>query len=464
MGKRVLFTPVGGTDPISWDNQRDGAILQICRKYKPDLVHMYMSAEIVENQLKDDRYRYCIDQLAKNMGCSIKINTIERPELREVQKFNYFYVEFSELLEKISSELESGDELLLNVSSGTPAMKSALMVLSSLTRMKCRVIQVNTPVKGMNEHNHPVEDIKELWECDDDNDPDKYVDRTEEVECPWIVADQKKRLIRNHVLAYDYEAALSVHEQMPLNTNVTYVKLLKSAAERKQLNDQKMLVVLREIGEDQNTVFRPIKNDEMRTLFEYVLTLDIRQKRGEYGDFVRALTPPITELFIKVLEKYASINISEYYHFSSDKKKRWKLEKINGTRMEQVMSRFLIWNKNQKKYDTQPGRYVGVNNEYIQSTQLLNLIKEYATDEEIVRLCETLRHVEDEVRNRVAHEMVGISDDVIKAKVGQDSSQIIQTIQKLLFKIDGGLKKHWNSYDSMNEFILERMEKEIATS
>ena len=463
MGRTVLFTPVGGTDPISYNNLRDGAILQICRKYRPDLVYMYMSAEILENQEIDDRYRKCIKWLAEDLGCKIEVEPIERPELREVQKFNYFYVEFSALLEKISGELESDDELLLNVSSGTPAMKSALMVLSALTRMKCRVIQVRTPARGMNEHNHPMEDIRDLWECNEDNDPDKYEDRTEEVECPWIVADQKKRLVRNHVLAYDYEAALSVHEQMPLSTDGTYVKLLKAAAERKLLNDRNMYSILREAGEEQNAAFRPVRNDELRMLFEYVLTLDIRQKKGEYGDFVRALTPPITDLFIKILEKYGSIKISEYYHYNEDKKKRWNLDKVSGSEIETVMTRFLKWNENQKRYEVKSGWSMEVGKDYIQSTQLLNLIKRYVADEEIVRQCEMIRYVEDAVRNRVAHEMVGISDEFIRSKVGLDSGQIMQIIQKLMYAVDGGLKKNWNSYDRMNEFILERMEKEITT-
>ena len=461
MGRRVLFTPVGGTDPISWNNLRDGAILQICRKYRPDLIYLYMSAEIVENEHKDHRYTYCLKQLAENMDHKIEIECLEHPELREVQRFDFFYGEFSKLLEEISEKLGNDDELLLNVSSGTPAMKSTLMVLSSLTRMKCKVIQVKTPVEGMNEHNHPVDSIEELWECNEDNDPAKYKDRTEEVACPWIIADQKKRLIRNHVLAYDYEAALSVHAQIPLNSDGTYVKLLRAAAERKQLNDQNMLRALKEVGEEQNPVFRPIRNDEMRMLFEYVLTLDIRQKRGEYGDFVRALTPPITELFIKIIEKKGTVNISDYYHYNDDKKKRWSIDKLSGTQIETVMSRYLKWNDKAKCYDTKPSGATGVINDYIYSTQLLNLIKKYVADEEIVKLCESIRYVEDAVRNRVAHEMVGISDDFIKSKAGWDSEKIMQMIQKLMYSIDGGLKKHWDSYDKMNALILDRMETEI---
>ena len=42
MGKIILFTPVGGTDPISSTNCRDGSMLHICRNYKPDKVIMYM--------------------------------------------------------------------------------------------------------------------------------------------------------------------------------------------------------------------------------------------------------------------------------------------------------------------------------------------------------------------------------------------------------------------------------------
>ena len=463
--KIVLFTPVGGTDPISEVNGRDGSILQICRKYRPDIVHLYMSAEILEKHKKDDRYLYCLRKLDEMMGTQTECKIIERPNLYKVEEFDYFYREFSKLLFEIKKEMDENDELLLNVSSGTPAMKSALLVLCTLTGMTFKAIQVTTPEKGMNEHSHRGEDIQFLWEVNDDNDPSKYEDRTKEIECSWILSNQKMKLIRTHVLAYDYEAALGVNEQMPLYEDGSYVRMIEAAAQRKLLNDQKMFNKLKEIGEERNTAFRPVKNDEMRLLFEYILSLDIRQKRGEYGDLVRALTPPITELFIKVLEKYGTIKISDYYYLNDEKKKRWNLAKINGTVIENVMSRYLLWDDEQKTYIAkQSTKWSGNNKEYIQSTQLLNLIKEYvpSTKSELIQLCETVRFMEDAVRNRVAHEMLGVSDEFIKARVGFDSRDIVQTIQKILYYIDGGLKKYWNSYDEMNECILARMEKELA--
>ena len=42
MNQTILFTPVGGTDPISLNNYHDGSILHICRFYKPDKVILYL--------------------------------------------------------------------------------------------------------------------------------------------------------------------------------------------------------------------------------------------------------------------------------------------------------------------------------------------------------------------------------------------------------------------------------------
>ena len=47
MSKKVLFSPVGGTDPIKY--LRDGSMLHICRHYRPDIVYLYISHEMMEH-------------------------------------------------------------------------------------------------------------------------------------------------------------------------------------------------------------------------------------------------------------------------------------------------------------------------------------------------------------------------------------------------------------------------------
>lgn len=52
MEKKILFSPVGGTDPIKYF--RDGSMLHICRHYQPDIV--YLSHEMMEYHRQDNRY------------------------------------------------------------------------------------------------------------------------------------------------------------------------------------------------------------------------------------------------------------------------------------------------------------------------------------------------------------------------------------------------------------------------
>ena len=94
MNQTILFTPVGGTDPISLNNYHDGSILHICRFYKPDKVILYMSKEMLDFQEKDDRYRYCLDRLAKMQDRPMIYEIIERRELTKVHEFDYFYEDF----------------------------------------------------------------------------------------------------------------------------------------------------------------------------------------------------------------------------------------------------------------------------------------------------------------------------------------------------------------------------------
>ena len=62
----VLFTPVGGHDPIA--SFHDGAVLHICRVYRPEKVYLYLSHEMLELSRQDDRYRVSLEKLQQQLG------------------------------------------------------------------------------------------------------------------------------------------------------------------------------------------------------------------------------------------------------------------------------------------------------------------------------------------------------------------------------------------------------------
>ena len=120
MGKTILFSPVGGTDPISWSNGYDGAMLHIARVYRPDKIILYLSAEMVAFHQADNRYVYCLEKLARLQNRAMpEIEIIERPELRNVQYFDIFFDEFWEKISQITDEMAEDDLSLIHISEPT---------------------------------------------------------------------------------------------------------------------------------------------------------------------------------------------------------------------------------------------------------------------------------------------------------------------------------------------------------
>ena len=99
----ILFSPVGTTDPIT-DNH-DGAVLHICRKYKPKKVYLYLSKEMLELHQKDNRYCDALERLGKLLSHSFDVECIARPELTEVQVFDNFYMDFESLINGIKKSI-----------------------------------------------------------------------------------------------------------------------------------------------------------------------------------------------------------------------------------------------------------------------------------------------------------------------------------------------------------------------
>ena len=438
MNQKILFSPVGGTDPISASNCRDGSMLHICRRYRPDKVILYMSYEILENQKADDRYFYCLRRLDELQGRQPEYKVIECSELREVQEFDHFYQDFRDRIAEIYREMDKTDELLLNISSGTPAMKSALLVCGTLGEFPFKLIQVRTPEKRMNENSHRDYDVETLWELNEDNAPD-FENRCQEVHCPTLSAIKNEEIIKKHIGVYDYSAAATVARSMPERYTESYLELLEMARRRLLLDFKGVDRILEKKGFD----CIPVKGENERKEFEYALTLEIKRKRGEYGDFIRAITPLIVDLFEMVLKNWCNVRVDDYYSDTS-KSRRWDKMKLQGSDVLDVL------NQRFDKFECK----------FVQSIHLLTLIETYSKEKELIGAARALRQVEEKIRNLAAHEIVSITDEVIKQKTKFTAKEIMRQV-KIMFDHTGiGIKpEYWDSYEDMNQKLLELMER-----
>mgnify|MGYP000112337796 CR=1 FL=1 len=454
MAKKILFSPVGGTDPMPESNYKDGSMIHISRIYKPDLVILYLSKEMVEKEKADNRYTYSIEQLAKLQKRKIDYKIIERPELVNVHDFDYFYGDFRDIVKALIDEMEEDDELLFNISSGTPAMKSCLLTLNHLWEDSCKSIQVSTPIGAMNDHNHSKKsedyDIRTRWELNEDN-YENFENRCKEIECISLKQLKNEELIKKLIDEYDYDAAYTIatYEDMK-NSSKHYIDYLEIAKHRLLLDMDKVDEIKHDLGVLKEC-YCPVQSMDERKYFEYVLSLNIKIKKRQYADFIRAISPIIKDMFIMIINKELKIDVYKDLCRYKGGKYVWKEEKLK--KHENILKILQTNYKNQFKFsDVSPDHFKFL---------ILELVKE----QDIKDVVENLRNVEQSVRNITAHEIVSVTEDFIQKKTkcrkkpeGYTSKQIIDDIKKALAYAGINISANdYNSYKYMNEDIKSRI-------
>lgn len=443
MNRKILFSPVGGTDPMSETNLHDGALLHISRHYKPDVIYLYMSQDILQKQDKDNRYRYCLRKLGEKLNHVFEIVVIERRELTQVQLFDPIYNDFEAILDEIIGKMDATDELLLNMSSGTPAMKSALLVLATMTDIPCQCIQVNTPTKAMNRQEHSeVYDPAERWKLNPDNykykPGDENYDRTHPEKLISLKRLKYEEVIKEYVSHYNYHAALVLAHKMKGEYTVPYVDKLALADARQQLD---FATVDALIEMQDAAIYSPVRRAESRMVYEYMLALQAKVARAEYADFVRGLSPIFTDLFEGILLKQAHFDIANFTS-ARENMLQWDLKKL---RESEKIGAILD--------NAYHGKFEG---KWVQAAHLAKLGEALIQDTAIQRCIAELRKVEASVRNMAAHNMISVSDEWIKKKTSYTSNEIVFLIREAFSYTSHDISESdWNSYNDMNEDIIK---------
>lgn len=444
MSKKILFSPIGGNDPVSSTTERDGSMLHICRVYKPDIVYLYLSKEMYERHEKDNRYGYCIEQLGKLLNHHFEVKYIFRKDLVEVQEYDFYYTEFEQIIKEIRETMEQDDELLFNIASGSPAMKSCLLLFAALYS-NLKPIQVTTPAKRINSSNGEDEDYdpEYYWEINRDNETD-FVNRAKEIHWPNLNVVLKKDIILKHIKVYDYNAALLLAEEIRDDVSDEFYDMLQLAVARIQLD----LSTVTSISKKYNIDVLPVKSSDQSAIFEYSLALQIKLFKKEYGDFVRAISPLITDLFEMILKYQCKIDIRKYcvkrkgVYFIS----RTELDKTNeGKEIIAILD--------------EEFNYGGFRDCPIAASNLKPILLHYIDEPRIKKDIEYMREVEENVRNMAAHEIVSITEEKLQKILGNNITfnQIFKAIKSLV--VYAGIKitsDDWNSYDDMNG-VLENM-------
>lgn len=449
-GKDDFIFTGWGTDPVSIHNYHDGAMIHIARFYKPDVIYMFLSKEILETRNLDDRYRKCIRWLGEALDHPFEIVELERPELENAQLFDPIYEEFEKILDQITGQMGAEDELILNITSGTPAMKSALLVLATMVDIPCKCVQVDTPQRAMNTSTYQFrkgaryddEELQILWDMNPDNGyqpGEENYNRTHEESLISLKRLKYEETIRKYVTGYNYHAAYILAGEMNPEETGNYLKKLELADARQQMDFPRVDKLLKETGADRG-IYSPVLAGNARKVYEYMLTLQARVERGEYADFIRAVSPIFLKLFEEILRKRTQFHLDDFTVLQHEVV-RWNMNALNAS-----------------------GEYLSILNQafgghfeggWVKSVHLVALIKGLVTDPNIIDCVEILRNVEEKVRNTAAHNMVAVSDAWVKEMTDHYSRGILSKIREAFGYTSYNIKnEHWESYQRMNEDII----------
>lgn len=280
---RVLISAVGDTDPFR--NFHDGALIHIARKYRPEKVVLIFSEHTAKKQGNIEKALFSI---APNYEPELIIHDSIISD-NEVHIFDVMFQRFSDILQKYYTK---DDEFILNLSSATPQIKSALFVINRLNGINVRAVQVSSPEHASNENigHDNDENIDELIEVNEDNKVN-FIDRTIEDNAEKFNQALLKKTARDFIEKFDYKAALDILNQLTDSPN------LKSV--REEIFD--VVECLKKQDVPKGLRHKKLKEEEQKILSAY-LTIELQRERGNVSEsFIRIknLTEFILEDYIE---------------------------------------------------------------------------------------------------------------------------------------------------------------------
>ncbi|WP_340851144.1 type III-A CRISPR-associated CARF protein Csm6 [Ligilactobacillus salivarius] len=232
----TLISCIGDTDPIR--NKHDGALLHLARVFRPEKILLIYSERA----------------LLKENNILLALNSIEEysPVIKKDERLIsnsevFIFDKMYEILNNVVLKYSRDDEdLILNLSSGTPQMKSALFTINRLNDINVRAYQVITPSHSSNEgirHDNNL-DINYLISTNLDNRKD-FEKRILEDKAEKFQKTLIKRTMKDLLTNFDYESLYNLsmkHRVLSKSKMKKVISLLQDLTEA--VKYQKLLKVV----------------------------------------------------------------------------------------------------------------------------------------------------------------------------------------------------------------------------
>lgn len=427
---KILISAVGTTDPIS--NNHDAALLHIARNYRPDKIVLVYSQEMLVKQDLINKVLLSIE--GYNPIIEIDSTILNNDE---VFLFDKMYEVMGLIVQKYTND---DDEIILNLSSGTPQIISALFALNRINDYNTQAIQVATPKKGANKEYKDLTDseIDALIVENQDNSLD-FVDRSIKDKSEKFTQALVKRHLRSLIASFDYQAAEAIINRKEYNKLLSKKRI---AYIREKLNDFSRVFKNQSILSD--ILSFPLDDSQKKAL-NYYLLIDVLKEREHIAD-VLIKAKSLAEF---VIEETIKKDHEGLIVFDGN------LPKLNPDfpDCEAILDDIDKKMKKSRGIEDTEERIFSVQST-LNLLSYLNILEFYEYDSQLQTAINGILSLNGE-RNKVAHGLSEIDTRLLSRK---KLKQLSENLRLLLVDCLGIDTSYFNYYDKQNEELIKMLE------
>ena len=353
----------------------------------------------------------------------------------EVFLFDKMYEVMGLIVQKYTND---DDEIILNLSSGTPQIISALFALNRINDYNTQAIQVATPKKGANKEYKDLTDseIDALIVENQDNSLD-FVDRSIKDKSEKFSQALVKRHLRSLIASYDYQAAEAIINRKEDTKSLSNIKKI-----RKKISDFSRVFKNQCLLSD--ILSLPLDDSQKKAL-NYYLMIDVLKEREHIADVLikaKSLAEFVIEETIKKDHEGLIVfdgnppklnpNFPDCEAILDDIDKKMKKSRGIEDTEERIFS--------------------------VQSTlnllSYLNILEFYNYDSQLQTAINGIINLNSE-RNKVAHGLSEIDTRLLSRK---KLKQLSENLRLLLVDCLGIDSSYFNYYDKQNEELIKMLE------
>ena len=427
---KILISAVGTTDPIS--NNHDAALLHIARNYRPDKIVLVYSQEMMVKQDLINKVLLSIE--GYNPIIEIDSTILNNDE---VFLFDKMYEVMGQIVQKYTND---DNEIILNLSSGTPQIISALFALNRINDYNTQAIQVATPKKGANREYKPLTDteIDALIVENQDNSLD-FVDRSIKDKSEKFTQALVKRHLRSLIASFDYQVAEAIINRKEYNKLLSKKRI---AYIREKLNDFSRVFKNQSILSD--ILSFPLEDSQKKAL-NYYLMIDVLKEREHIAD-VLIKAKSLAEF---VIEETIKKDHEGLIVFDGN------LPKLNPDfpDCEAILDDIDKKMKKSRGIEDTEERIFSVQST-LNLLSYLNILEFYEYDSQLQTAINGILSLNGE-RNKVAHGLSEIDTRLLSRK---KLKQLSENLRLLLVECLGIDSSYFNYYDKQNEELIKMLE------